>query len=74
VLADKALERVTARDSALSGRAAATAAMKAKTKIGMGMKPKKKKMMRKKMMKKRVQQRIEAVHYRFCQCWARSDP
>jgi len=45
VLADKALGRVTARDSALSERAAAAAvwaAMKAKTKIGMGMKSKKK--------------------------------
>ncbi|KYQ58515.1 hypothetical protein ALC60_02489 [Trachymyrmex zeteki] len=56
VLADKALERITARDSALSERdAAATvwAAMKTKTKIGMGMKPKKK-TTRKKVTKKRI--------------------
>jgi len=55
VLADKALGRVTARDSALSERAAAAAvwtAMKAKTKIGMGMKSKKK-TTRKKATKKR---------------------
>ena len=54
VLADKALRCVVARDSALSDRAAAVwAAMKAKTKIGMGMKPKKK-MTRKKVTKKRI--------------------
>ena len=43
-LVDKALGRVTARDSALSERAAAAAvwAAKVKTKIGMGMKSKKK--------------------------------
>ncbi|KYQ48102.1 hypothetical protein ALC60_12864 [Trachymyrmex zeteki] len=44
VLADKALGRVIARDSALSVRATAVAvwaAMNVKTKIGMGMKPKK---------------------------------
>jgi len=55
VLADKALGRVTARNSSLSERTAAAtvwAAMKAKTKIGMGMKSKK--MMRKKAMKKRI--------------------
>jgi len=52
VLADKALGRVTARDSALSERAAAAAvwaAMKAKIKIGM---KSKKKTMRKKATKK----------------------
>jgi len=55
VLADKALGRVIARNSSLSERTAAAtvwAAMKAKTKIGMGMKSKK--MMRKKAMKKRI--------------------
>jgi len=54
VLADKALGRVTAKDSALSERAAAAAvwaAMK-ETKIDMGMKSKK--MIRKKSMKKRI--------------------
>ncbi|XP_018371529.1 PREDICTED: LOW QUALITY PROTEIN: uncharacterized protein LOC108766619 [Trachymyrmex cornetzi] len=54
VLADKALGRVTAKDSALSERAAAAAvwvAMKTKTKIGMGMKPKK---TTKKTTKKRI--------------------
>jgi len=53
VLADKALERI-ARDSALSERAAAAvwAGMKAKTKISMGMKPKK--TTRKKAMKKQI--------------------
>ena len=53
VLAKEARKRVTARDSALSERAAAAAvwaAMKAKTKIGMGMKSKKK--TRKKTTKK----------------------
>ena len=56
VLADKALGRVVARDSALGERAAAAAvwaAMKAKTKIGMGMKPKKK-TTKKKAAKKRI--------------------
>ena len=56
VLADKALRRVVARDSALGERAAAAAvwaAMKAKTKIGMGMKPKKK-TTKKKVTKKRI--------------------
>jgi len=56
VLADKALGRVTARNSSLSERTVAAtvwAAMKAKTKIGMGMKSKKK-MMRKKATKKRI--------------------
>ncbi|KYN30172.1 hypothetical protein ALC57_00368 [Trachymyrmex cornetzi] len=54
VLADKALGRVVARDSALSERAAAAAiwaTMKAKTKIGMGMR---KKTTRKKATKKRI--------------------
>jgi len=53
VLADKALERI-ARDSVRSERAAAAvwAGMKAKTKISMGMKPKK--ITRKKAMKKRI--------------------
>jgi len=54
VLADKALGRVTAKHSVLSERAAAAAvwaAMKAKIKIGMGMKSKKK-TMRKKATKK----------------------
>ena len=43
-LADKARERITAKDSTLGERAAATtvwAAMKAKTKLGMGMKKRK---------------------------------
>ncbi|KYN14637.1 hypothetical protein ALC57_13144 [Trachymyrmex cornetzi] len=56
VLADKALGRVVARDLALNERAAAAAVwatMKAKTKIGMGMKPKKK-TTRKKVTKKRI--------------------
>ena len=56
VLANNALGRITAKDSALSERAAAAAvwaAMKAKTKIGMGMKSKKK-ITRKKAMKKRI--------------------
>jgi len=55
VLADKALGRVTARDSALSERAAAAAwaAIKAKTKIGMGTKSKKK-TTSKKVTKKRI--------------------
>jgi len=54
VLVDKALGRVVARDSALSERAAAVvwAAMKAKTKIGLGMKPKKS--TKKKVTKKRI--------------------
>ncbi|KYN21906.1 hypothetical protein ALC57_05712 [Trachymyrmex cornetzi] len=59
VLADKALRRVTARDSALSERAAAAAvwaAMKIKSKIGMGMKLKK--TMRKSTTKKIVKKRI----------------
>ncbi|KYN27532.1 hypothetical protein ALC57_03078 [Trachymyrmex cornetzi] len=59
VLADKALRRVTARDSALSERAAAAAvwaALKTKTKIGMGMKPKK--IMRKNTTKKITKKRI----------------
>lgn len=45
ILAEKARKRVTARDSTLGERAAATAiwaAMKAKTKLGMGMKAKNK--------------------------------
>ena len=57
VLAKEARKRVTARDSALSERAAAAAvwaAMKAKTKIGMGMKSKKKMTTRKKTTKKRI--------------------
>ncbi|KYN27911.1 hypothetical protein ALC57_02687 [Trachymyrmex cornetzi] len=56
VLADKAQGCVTARDSALSERAAADAvwaAMKTKTKFGMGMKPKKKTTW-KKTAKKRI--------------------
>ncbi|KYN17138.1 hypothetical protein ALC57_10593 [Trachymyrmex cornetzi] len=56
VLADKALGRVVARDSALSEKAAAAAiwaTMKAKTKISIDMKPKKK-TMRKKATKKRI--------------------
>ena len=57
VLAKEARKRVTARDSALSERAAAAAvwaAMKAKTKIGMGMKSKKKTTTGKKTTKKRI--------------------
>jgi len=56
ILADKALGRVTARDSALSERTAAAVweAMKAKSKIGMSMKLKKKMTTRKKTMKKRI--------------------
>jgi len=56
VLADKALGLLVARDSALSERAAAAAvwaAMKAKTKIGMSMKSKKK-TTKKKVTKKRI--------------------
>ena len=56
LLAEKARKRITASDSALGERAAAAAvwaAMKAKTKIGMDMKPKKK-MTRKKATKKRI--------------------
>ncbi|KYN28551.1 hypothetical protein ALC57_02030 [Trachymyrmex cornetzi] len=59
VLADKALRCVTARDSALSERvasAAVWAAMKTKTNIGMGMKPKK--TMRKNTTKKITKKRI----------------
>ncbi|KYN10435.1 hypothetical protein ALC57_17454 [Trachymyrmex cornetzi] len=61
VLADKAPERVTAKDSALSERAARAAAavwaaMKTKTKMGMGMKPKK--TMRKNTTKKITNKRI----------------
>jgi len=52
VLADKALERVIGRDSALSERAAAAAVWAAKKAKSMGMKPKKK--MRKKATKKRI--------------------
>ena len=50
ILAVKARKRITARDSTLGERAAATAvwtAMKAKTKFGMEMKMKKKKMLKK---------------------------
>ncbi|KYN00152.1 hypothetical protein ALC62_09086 [Cyphomyrmex costatus] len=46
ILAEKARKRITARDSSLTERAAATAvwaAMKAKTKMGMGLKTKKRK-------------------------------
>ncbi|KYM95148.1 hypothetical protein ALC62_14215 [Cyphomyrmex costatus] len=46
ILAEKARKRITARDSSLTERAAATAvwaAMKAKTKMGMGLKTKKQK-------------------------------
>ena len=56
ILAEKARKRITASDSALGERAAAAAvwaAMKAKTKIGMGMKPKKK-TTKKKATKKRI--------------------
>jgi len=74
VLADKTLGRVAARDSTLSERAAAAAvwaAMKAKTKIGMGMKPKK--TTKKKVTKKRILPTAKMVRYHFCQYWARSD-
>ena len=58
ILAEKARKRITASDSALGERAAAAAvwaAMKAKTKIGMGMKPKKKTTStKKKTTKKRI--------------------
>lgn len=56
ILAAKARKRITARDSTLGERAAATtvwAAMKAKTKFGMGMKIKKSSM-KKKTVKKRI--------------------
>jgi len=69
ILVDKALGRVTARDSILSERAAAAvwAAMKAKIKIGIGMKSKKT------MKKKRILPTVKRGGYRF-QCWARLDP
>ncbi|KYN42485.1 hypothetical protein ALC56_03031, partial [Trachymyrmex septentrionalis] len=57
ILAEKARKRITASDSALGERAAAAAAwaeMKAKTKIGMGMKPKKTMTTKKKTTKKRI--------------------
>jgi len=58
ILAAKARKRITASDSALGERAAAAAvwaAMKAKTKIGMSMKPKKKTTTtKKKTTKKRI--------------------
>jgi len=59
ILAEKARTRITASDSVLSERAAAVAiwaVMKAKTKIDMGMKPKKKTTTttRKKATKKRI--------------------
>jgi len=44
--------------------------MKAKTKIGMGMKPKKKMMTKKRILF----QRNEVMRYHFCQYWVRSDP
>ena len=53
ILAAKARKRITARDSTLGERAAATAvwaAMKAKTKLGMGLKTKKKKTTKKRIL------------------------
>lgn len=57
ILAVKARKRITARDSTLGERAAAAAvwaAMKAKTKIGMGLKTKKKKKPLKRATNKRI--------------------
>ena len=53
ILVKEAQKRITAKDSILGERAAATAvwaAMKAKTKIGMGMKTKKRKLTKKRML------------------------
>ncbi|KYN05740.1 hypothetical protein ALC62_03326 [Cyphomyrmex costatus] len=53
ILAEEARKRITAKDSTLGERAAATAvwaAMKAKTKIGMGLKTKKKKSTKKRIL------------------------
>ncbi|KYQ47803.1 hypothetical protein ALC60_13168 [Trachymyrmex zeteki] len=73
VLAEKEQKRITAKDSTLGERAAAAAgwaAMKAKTKIGMDMKPKKTTTTtttttRKKVTKRMRQRRNEAARYQF---------
>jgi len=73
ILAEKAWKRIIARNS-LGERAAATAvwaAMKSKTKIGMGMKTKVKTKVKTKKKTKRVLPTV--VYYQFYQCWARSD-
>lgn len=53
ILAERARQRITARDSTFGEKAAATAvwaAMKAKTKMGMGMKPRKRKIVKKRVL------------------------
>ncbi|KYM93991.1 hypothetical protein ALC62_15400 [Cyphomyrmex costatus] len=69
ILAEKARKRITARDSSLTERAAATAvwaAMKAKTKLGMGLKTKK-------LKSKRILPIANAaVSCLFFRCWASS--
>ena len=74
ILAAKARTRIVAKDSTLGERAAAAtvwAAMKAKTKLGMGLKTKTKKRTTKKQI---LPAANAAVYCRFYQCWARSDP
>ena len=83
VLADKALGRVIARDSTLGERAAAAgvwATMKVKTKIGAGMKARKRAVARKGAVVARkgavarkksecFRRRNEVACCRFCRCW-----